>query len=332
MSRGKRLLFLLLALLAAAMVLSLCAGAGGIRLDALIRALLEGDRDSVEARIFYYVRLPRMLAAALAGAALSVSGLLLQTALGNPLAAPSIIGVNAGAGLAALICTAFVSGASLWTSASAFAGACAAVFAVYLLAGITGASRTTIVLAGVAVSGLLSACMDAIVTLVPDAVSNRSAFSIGGFSNVTMVQLKFAFPPVAAALIAAMLLRRETEILSLGDEVAHSLGLRVARVRRMLLVAAAMLAGAAVSFAGLVSFVGLISPHIARMLCRDDARMRVPVCAVFGAALCLLCDLAARTLFSPYELPVGILLSFLGTPFFIWLLLTQKRRSRHDAA
>ena len=305
MSRGKRLFFLLLALLAAAMVLSLCAGAGGIRLDALIRALLEGDRDSVEARIFYYVRLPRMLAAALAGAALSVSGLLLQTALGNPLAAPSIIGVNAGAGLAALICTAFVSGASLWTSASAFAGACAAVFAVYLLAGITGASKTTIVLAGVAVSGLLSACMDAIVTLVPDAVSNRSAFSIGGFSNVTMVQLKFAFPPVAAALIAAMLLRRETEILSLGDEV---------------------------SFAGLVSFVGLISPHIARMLCRDDARMRVPVCAVFGAALCLLCDLAARTLFSPYELPVGILLSFLGTPFFIWLLLTQKRRSRHDAA
>lgn len=331
MSREGKLLAALLVLLAAAMALSLCAGAGGIRLDELARALAQGDRDSAAARIFYYVRLPRMLAATLAGAALSVSGLLLQTALGNPLAAPSIVGVNAGAGLAALVCSAFVGGAGLWVCASAFAGACAAAFAVYLLAGRTGASKTTIVLAGVAVSGLMSACMDAIVTLVPDAAANRSAFSIGGFSNVTMVQLKLALPPVAVALVAAMLLRRETEILTLGDEVARSLGLRVGLVRRILLAAAAMLAGAAVSFAGLVSFVGLISPHIARMLCRDDARLRVPVCAVFGAALCLLCDLAARTLFAPYELPVGVLLSFLGTPFFLWLLLTQKRRSRHDA-
>ena len=92
-----------------------------------------------------------------------------------------------------------------------------------------------------------------------------------------------------------------------------------------------MLAGAAVSFAGLLSFVGLVSPHMARILCRNEARLRLPITALFGAALCLICDLIARTAFAPYELPVGVVLSFLGAPFFLYLLFRQKRRSRHDA-
>lgn len=328
MSRGRTASLVLLLALLISMLLSLCLGAGDVSLP----EVLFGSQDSVAARILYYVRLPRMLAAVLAGASLSVAGLLLQTALGNPLAAPSIVGVNSGAGLAVLCCTVFVGGGSAWVSVSAFAGACLAVFGVYMLASVTGASKTTIILAGVAVSGMLSACMDAIVTFVPDAVSNRSSFSIGGFSNVNMNQLRLALPLILIGLIAAVLLQREMEVLSLGDEVAHGLGMQVGRIRCMLLVTAAMLAGAAVSFSGLLGFVGLISPHIARMLCREDSRARVPVCALFGSVLCLLCDLGARLLFAPYELPVGIVLSFLGTPFFIYLLMTQKKRSRHDAA
>lgn len=323
MTRGKRALLLLLLLLAVSVGLSLCLGSGGISL----RAAFSGG--TVEMRILRYVRLPRMLAAVLAGAALGVAGLLLQTALGNPLAAPSVLGVNAGAGLAVLCCTVLVGSASVWISLSAFLGAGLAVFGVYLLASLTGASKNTIVLAGVAVSGMLSACMDAIVTFVPDAVSNRSSFSIGGFSGVNLTQLEMALPLILVGLLTALLMQREMEVLSLGDEVAHALGMQVGRTRCLLLAAAAMLSGAAVSFSGLLGFVGLIVPHIARLICREETRLRVPVCALLGAVLCLLCDLGARLLFAPYELPVGIVLSFLGTPFFLYLLLTQKKRSRH---
>lgn len=328
MNRERNVMIALSVALVLSTLLSLCLGAGSVSL----KEAFFGDRDSVGARILFYVRLPRTLAAVLAGASLSVAGLLLQAALGNPLAAPSIIGVNSGAGLAVLCCTVFMGGGSAWTSVSAFAGACIAAFGVYVLASMTGASKTTIILAGVAVSGMLSACMDAIVTFVPDAVSNRSSFSIGGFSGVNMNQLRLALPLILAGLMAAGLLQREMEVLSLGDEVAHGLGMHVGRVRCMLLVTAAMLAGAAVSFSGLLGFVGLIAPHIARMLCRGNSKACVPVSILFGAVLCLLCDLGARLLFAPYELPVGIVLSFLGTPFFIYQLMTQKKRNRHDVA
>lgn len=214
--------------------------------------------------------------------------------------------------------------------AAAFGGACLAAFSVYLLARLTGASKSTIVLAGVAVNSILGACMDAIVTLIPDAVSSRSSFSIGGFSNVTLQQLSFAAPLIAIALLIAVLFRRELSVMALGDDVAHSLGLKPERFRAVFLVAAAMLAGSAVSFAGLISFVGLISPHMSRMICKNDSHLQIPITITFGAALCLICDLIARTAFAPYELPVGIVLSFLGAPFFLYLLLKRKKRSRHD--
>ena len=115
------------------------------------------------------------------------------------------------------------------------------------------------------------------------------------------------------------------EILALGDDVAHSLGLKVERYRAILLIAAAMLAGSAVSFAGLLGFVGLIAPHMTRIICRKETQLQLPITALFGAALCLVCDLAARLLFAPYELPVGVVLSFVGAPFFLWLLLAGRR-------
>lgn len=214
---------------------------------------------------------------------------------------------------------------------AAFLGACAAAFAVYLLARLTGASKTTIVLAGIAVNGIFGAAMDAIVTLVPDAVASRSAFSIGGFSTATLRQLSFAAPLCALGFLAALLCRRELSVLALGDDVAHSLGLRVERFRAIFLIAVAMLAGAAVSFAGLLGFVGLVAPHMTRILLKHETQLQLPIAALFGAVLCLICDLIARTLFAPYELPVGIVLSFVGAPFFLYLLLIRKKRSRHDA-
>ncbi len=332
MRRGRRVLLGALALLLLSALANFCLGASGVSPADIVRALAGGERESVAARVFLYVRLPRALAAVVAGSALATAGLLLQSVLRNPLASPSVLGINAGAGLCALVVMAFFPAAAGAVPGAAFAGACLSAFAVYALARWTGASRTTVVLAGVAVNSLMSACMDAIVTLVPDAAVSRSAFSIGGFSAVTMPQLGFAAPFWALGLLAALAFRREMELMSLGDDVAHSLGLRVERFRALFLIAAAMLAGAAVSFAGLLGFVGLVAPHLVRLLLRDDARLAVPVAAALGGALCLLCDLVARTAFAPYELPVGIVLSFLGAPFFLWLLLRSRRRGRHGAA
>lgn len=332
MHRNKKVLLVLLGLALVALLANLCLGASALTPTEIFAALLDGQRESTAARIFWYVRLPRTLAAVLAGAALSTAGMLLQSVLRNPLAAPSVIGVNSGAGLCALVCMAFFPQWSQYSAWAAFIGACGAAFAVYLLARLTGASKTTIVLAGVAVNSILGAAMDAIVTLVPDALLSRSAFSIGGFSTATMLQLCFAAPLCMLGFLFALLCRRELDILALGDDVAHSLGLPVERLRVSALFAAAMLAGAAVSFAGLLGFVGLIAPHMSRMMCKGESKLQFPIAALFGATLCLICDLIARLLFAPYEMPVGVVLSFVGAPFFVYLLLQRKKRSRHGAA
>lgn len=332
MARTDRVLLIALAALLLSLLANFCLGASGVTVGQIAGAIFRGDRQSVAARIFLYVRLPRALAAMLAGSALAVAGLLLQKVLRNPLAAPSIIGINSGAGLCALIAMALLPSLTALAPFAAFAGALLAAFAVYLLARLTGASKSTIVLAGVAVNSLLGAAMDAIVTIVPDAAVSRSAFSIGGFANVTMRQLGFALPFWIAGLLIALIFQRELQLMSLGDDVAQSLGLHAERFRAVFLIAAALLAGAAVSFAGLVGFVGLITPHMTGLLCKNDTRLQTPIAAVFGAALCLVCDLIARTAFAPYELPVGIVLSFLGAPFFLYLLIQRKRSNRHESA
>lgn len=332
MSRNTRIFYFLLLLLVLMSLVSLCMGASGLTPGEVFDAMIRHDKTSVATRIFRYVRLPRTLAAILAGASLATAGQLLQSILRNPLAAPSVIGVNSGAGLCALICMAVFPDYSRFTSLAAFFGAIIAVFAVYLLARLTGASKSTIILAGVAVNSIFGAIMDAIVTLIPDAVVSRSAFSIGGFATVTLRQLAFAAPLCLLGFLIALLFRREISVMALGDDIAHSLGLKVERYRAILLVAAAMLAGAAVSFAGLLGFVGLIAPHMSRILCKNDNHLQLPITAIFGATLCLICDFIARTLFAPYELPVGVVLSLLGAPFFLYLLLIRKKRSRHDAA
>ena len=330
MNRNIKLLAIAGLTVLVAFAANLCFGVSGLSPEELLRALMERDAQSKAWRILRYARLPRALAAFMAGSALATAGLLLQSVLRNPLASPGVIGVNAGAGLCALAVMAFFPAAAGLVPAAAFAGACVAAFAVYLLARLAGSARSTLVLAGVAINSLLGAAMDAIVTLVPDAAVSRSAFSIGGFANVTMDRLAFALPFWAVGLLAALLLRRELSIMRLGDDVARSLGLPVERYRAVFLIAAAMLAGAAVSFAGLVGFVGLITPHIAALLCRRDERLHTPVAMLLGAALCLLCDLAARLLFAPGELPVGVVLSFIGAPFFLWLLIRKKRRDGCD--
>ena len=311
--------FLLLAALA-----NVCFGASWLPPAKLWAALLSGPNDTAAARILWYARLPRTAACLLAGAGLAVSGAVIQKVLSNALASPGIIGVNAGAGLAVALCCAF--GAySAWAIAGAsFLGAMAATFLVVATGRKSGASRTTVILGGVAVSTCLNAGTQAITTLLPDAALASADFRVGGFSAVNQARLLPAAILILLGIAVVCTLTNELDLLSLGDETAHALGLRVGPMRTLLLALAALLAGASVSFAGILGFVGLIVPHIARRMIGNESGTLLPFTALLGAGFVAVCDLAARLLFAPYELPTGILLSFLGGPFFIWLLLKRK--------
>ncbi len=304
--------------------LSLGIGSVELTFEEVFTALMGKDTTSTAARIVLYTRLPRTCAAMLAGAALAVSGVVIQTVLSNPLASPGIIGVNSSAGFAVALVCAIAPTAQRFTPFIAFAGALAGVLLVVGLSQSTGASRMTVVLAGIAISNLFSAGIDAVVTMVPDALNGVTDFRIGGFSGVTMAQLAPAAKVILVGLIIILSLSQQLDILALGSDTAKSLGLSVGIVRFVFLVLAAALAGAAVSFSGLLSFIGLIVPHIMRRLVGEDSWLLLLASALGGAFFVTICDLLARVLFSPFEIPVGIVLAFAGSPFFLWLLFRQK--------
>ena len=274
--------------------------------------------------IFRFVRLPRTLGCLLSGAALAVSGAVIQAVLSNRLASPSIIGVNAGAGLAVTVCCAMGALSGWAIAGSAFLGALIAVVLIVFAAEKAGASRTTVILGGVAVNAFLNALSEALVTLIPEAGMLAGDFRVGGFGSVSYARLLPAGILILLALAAACSLYNELDVLTMGEETAQSLGMNVKAMRSLLLILAALLAGAAVSFAGLLGFVGLVVPHAMRKFSGSEHRFLLPMCALGGACFVTICDTAARVLFAPYELPVGILLSVLGGPFFLGLLLKRK--------
>ena len=322
--KNKGLTILLLALLSLlAGAVSLCVGATPLSLGEVAQVLLGGGETTAR-QIVLYARLPRALAALLCGGALAAGGVLIQGVMGNPLAGPNIIGVNAGAGLGAILCSALLPHSLAAVPVAAFGGALAACMLVYGLARRTGASRITLVLAGVAISSMLSAAIDAVAILFPEAALGANAFMMGRLSGVTIRALTAPAVLSLLAVLAAFGLSYELDLLALGDDVAQSLGLSAKTTRSILLVLAAVLCGSAVSFAGLVGFVGLLVPHACRFLVGGEHRYLLAASVFFGAALVTVCDLVSRVLFAPFELPVGILLSLLGGPFFLWLLFRQR--------
>ena len=300
-NRPWRLFAVLGAVTLLAAVLSMALGPVSVAPWDVLAALFSGSDGSAEARIVLYARLPRTAGCILAGAALAVSGALTQSVLANPLASPGTIGVNSGAGVAAAICCAVAPTSQALVPIAAFIGAMAATLLVLFIAERTGAAKITLVLAGVAISNVLSAGVDAVVTFAPDALNAYSDFRIGSLENLTLSRLAAPAIVTGAALIAAFSLTNELDVLMLGSETAESLGMRVGKTRIILL------------------------PHIIRRFTGDEARYLLPASALGGAALLLVCDLASRLLFAPYELPVGITLAFIGGPFFIWLLLRQRK-------
>ena len=310
-------------LLIAAALFSLCAGASGASFFDGLRDAVSGA-DTPAARILIHIRLPRTLAAMMAGAALSCAGVIIQGVLSNPLAGPNVIGVNAGAGFAMLLAASLAVPAAL-LPAAAFAGALVAAGIIMLIASRMGASRITVVLAGVALTSVISAGSDLITTIDPETTLGMSSFMIGGFSGVTAARLRIAACYILPALAAAIFSCGKLDILALGDDIARSLGMRVRLTRCLQLMLSAVLAGAAVSFSGLLGFVGLIVPHAVRRMIGSGHRQLMPLSMITGSLFVLICDIIARTAFGSHELPVGILLSLTGGPFFLMLLMRTGR-------
>ena len=274
--------------------------------------------------ILRYIRLPRVMAAVFAGAGLAGAGVVIQTLLGNPLAGPNIIGVNSGAGFMTVIAAVLFPLLPQAQPLAAFLGALASVAITYLLSRRAGTSRMTILLAGIVLNSLFNAASEALCTFFPDIHMHYSAFRVGGLASV---QTSVLVPAAGLILLltAIVQLKADTlELLALGDETAFALGVPVKQNRMLLLVCAAGLAGAAVSFAGLIGFLGLIVPHGARMVVGDEIKKLFPLSVIWGSLLLLACDTVARTAFAPFELSVGIVLSVIGAPVFIRMLLRRK--------
>lgn len=332
MRKHKGLIIILLVILLCVSVLAgILLGSVSISAQDIFDCLTGKDTSSKNYILITAVRLPRVLGGLAAGVGLATAGVILQGVMNNALASPNTIGVNSGAGFAVMLAMAFWPGNMTATASMAFLGALITTLLIFLLAYLADSSRTTIILAGVTVSSFLSAGINTIKLMDADITVNMTSFMIGSLSGITFKKLILPAYAVMIAVILACMLARALNILGLGDDIARSLGLRVNLVRFVLLVIASVLAGVVVSYAGLLSFVGLIVPHICRHLFGNDNRLLLPCSALLGGSFVLICDMIGRTLFAPYELPVGIIMSFLGGPFFLYLLRRRNGGRRVNA-
>ena len=287
--------------------------------------------DNVDAQIFFIARLPRALAGALVGASLAAAGVVLQALLRNPLATPFTLGVSAGASLGAMLVITLglplsVMGVPAVPIAS-FAGALAAVAVVYALATLRrqGLSTNVLLLAGVTLNSLFSAII-LFVQYLADFTRRFQAvrWAMGNLDVSSYGPILSALPLMGIAFIIFARLPRALNLLTLGAEGAATRGIDVLRTQRLAFLSASLVTGAAVALGGPIGFIGIIIPHLVRLLVGADHRLVLPASACLGAAFLVACDVAARTLLSPMELPVGVITAMLGGPFFLWLLIRHR--------
>lgn len=334
------LVFLLSALLLGALLAGLMLGTVSIGLGDVMTVVgthLQGQAaDSMADLVIWQIRLPRVLLSALVGAALALSGALVQGLFRNPLADPSLIGVSGGAALGAAV--AIVLGGSVTLLAGpwllpvlAFAGGAAVTALVYRL-GVSplGTSVTTMLLAGVAINAMSGACISYLSTVAEDVrLRNLVFWLMGSFNTASWAKVAWVGAVVLLAVLVMPLLWRGLNALLLGESEARHLGFSVQRLRRTVIVVTAVAVGGSVAAVGMIGFVGLVVPHIIRLLLGPDHRWLLPCSALLGAALLCLADLAARLLVQPQELAIGVLTALLGAPFFL-LLIAQRRGQLHD--
>jgi iron complex transport system permease protein len=285
-----------------------------------------GVAPAVDA-VVWRIRLPRIAAAVLVGAALAGAGSTYQGLFRNPLVSPDILGVAAGAGLGAVLGI-FLSAAILWVELLAFAGGLGAVAVVYLI-GTAMRGRDPIlvlVLAGVAMGTLLGAAI-ALVKVFADPYNQLPAITfwlLGSLTAVTLPDLTVALPAILIGLVPLYLLRWRMNVMTLGEEEAKALGVNTTVLRLLFIAGATLITSASVSVSGIIGWIGLIIPHMARLVTGPEFSRLLPVSMLFGAAYLLLVDTLARTM-ATIEIPIGVLTAFIGAPFFLWLLASSRR-------
>lgn len=319
----RRVFAIFLPLLLITAAVGLCFGSVRLSAAQFFAAITGRGEETVEI-ILFSLRLPRVLGGILAGMGLAISGALLQTVTGNELASPNILGINSGAGLAVIAMLTLLPGASVLLPFGAFFGAFAAALIILLAASRLGGSRVGILLIGIAVTTLLNSAISLCSLLDEGILAQYNHFTVGSLQALGMEQLPLPALIIFAAFAGAMVLSHRLRLLCLGDAAASALGVRVKGLRILALALAAASAAAAVSFAGLLGFVGLVVPHIASRLVGRDPRKMLPTATLLGALVVTLGDLLGRTLFAPSELPVGIVMSLIGAPYFLFLLCRRK--------
>lgn len=317
----------LAAIAVAASCASLLFGSTPITLQDLIAALAHPSAHGDVATIVWQLRMPRLCAAAVVGSALAIAGLLLQGMLRNPLAEPSIIGVSAGAVSAIVI--ALLAGISIEvTPAIGFAAGLgtAALVAALARSG-SGVDANRLILAGVSLSALLSSLITVAIMRSSslDAAQQIVAWLAGSLAGRGWADVRAVLPYGAAGAALALVAVPSLNALRIGDLRARTVGLSVDRAQWFILGAAALLTSCAVSLAGVVGFLGLIVPHLARRIVGTDARVLLPASALCGVALCSIADAACRTIAPPTEVPIGVLLAFIGVPVFLYIYLHRER-------
>ena len=319
------LLFLSIALL-----LSLAIGSVFISPNELWQTLLGNGTDTAEA-ILWKIRLPRTILIALTGAALGGSGAAYQGLFRNPLADPFLIGVASGAGLGAVIAMSIQWPYSFWglmaIPFAAFLAALLTVFIVYLFARVGRTIPTTnLILAGVAFSSFATSLTSFLMIRSTSEVRRALGWLLGGASQSGWDAILALLPYLVIGLGVLTFSGHALNVLQFGDDQAQQLGLNVTRAKRIILIAASLATAAAVAFSGIIGFIGLIVPHLSRLWFGPDYRRLLPLSALGGATALLVCDILARILLAPQEIPVGIITALAGAPFFLWVLRRSKNQ------
>ena len=331
LGRLLRVVLLLSAVLVVVVALAMNAGAARVSFFHYLFGPDSGSPEAVQAReILIGLRLPRILLAALVGAALACAGATFQAVLRNPLADPYILGVSGGAALGAILSAAIGADrtAAGWAlrPLAAFAGSASTIFLIFALSRLRGrVSDYPLLLTGVVVNAFFSALILFIIT-VADYTRFQQVFFwlVGTLEAPAWPTLGALGAAVAAGLGGLCLLSPRLNLLSLGEEEARGLGLDVDRVKRIAILTASFVTAAAVSYSGLVGFVGLMVPHGVRLVWGPDHRLLLPASALVGASFLVAADTGARTLMSPIEMPVGIITAAIGAPFFLFLFHREK--------
>ena len=326
---GKRLTVFMVAgavaVLAAALV-SLFFGSTDIRPDVVLQGLLSPNMADQQQVAIAELRAPRTLGCVLVGAAFAVAGAVMQGVTRNPLADSGLLGINAGAAFALSLCLALVPGRSF--AAVVVCSFLGATFAMLLVYGAVSFRRhnvdpVLVVLAGCAVGLFLTALAQGVAIYFNIGYS-LTFWTAGGVAGIRQDTLLMTAPFMVAALLAALVLSRRVTLLSLGDDAATGLGVKVGRSRRLCLLVVLALAGAAVALAGPIAFVGLMVPHVVRRFVGFDYRAVIPASMVGGAFFMLVADVLSRTVNAPSETPIGLIFAIIGVPFFIWCARKQE--------